>query len=62
MANPNDRVTIQSLRLTINEALELLEGHGQRDSLAALPTAVSMLQAAYDNTAPEVLDKDCGCG
>lgn len=58
MGNPNDRVTIHSLRLSIKEAIELLEYEYHPGSAAA----VAILQAAYDYTDPKILDKDCGCG
>lgn len=57
MANPKDRETIHSLRLSIKEALELLDVDDYR-----VQTAVSILSAAYDYTDPTLLDKDCGCG
>lgn len=59
-ANPNDRQTIQGLRLSIREALDSLEQ--EHDTLAASVQAIQILQAAYENTDPSVLDKDCGCG
>lgn len=64
MANPNDRATIQSLRLSISEALEDLEYSTSGSPLdsRAVGNAISILQAAYDNTDPKLLDKDCGCG
>jgi hypothetical protein len=57
-ANPNDRATIQALRLSIREVIETLESRYWNST----DQAISILQAAYDNTDPEILDKDCGCG
>ena len=62
-ANPKDRETIVSLRLTIQDALEHLNyeinsGNSGRD----IAYATSILSMAYDSTDPTLLDKDCGCG
>ena len=62
MANPKDRETIQSLRLSIREAIDALKSVDPMSNPGGFSTAVSILQAAYDNTDPKLLDKDCGCG
>jgi hypothetical protein len=59
MANPKDRETIQSLRLSIKEALDSLN-YAERSPSVLETTAI--LEAAYEYTDPELLDKDCGCG
>ena len=60
MANPRDRETINSLRLSIKEALEFLHLEDGRSS--AIVNATAILEAAYEYTDPNLLDKDCGCG
>lgn len=58
MANPNDRQTIHSLRLSIKEALELISNVDDM----RVGQAAAILEAAHEYTDPKLLDKDCGCG
>lgn len=45
---------LNSLRLSVKEAIEMI---GIENNVA-----ISILEAAYDNTNPILLEKDCGCG
>lgn len=60
MANPKDRETIHSLRLSIKEALDALTE--EHNTLNGSVLAIQILSAAYEFTDPKLLDKDCGCG
>lgn len=44
---------LNSLRTVVKEAIEMAEYDGE--------TAIAMLEAAYDETNPILLEKDCGC-
>lgn len=44
---------LNSLRAVVKEAIEMVEYDRQ--------TAVAMLEAAYENTNPILLEQNCGC-
>lgn len=57
--NPNDRYTINALRINIRDAIEVLKDAGEEPSVAI---AITMLETALEVSDPKILDKDCGCG